>query len=274
MKKYGRSFCSIVVTRATLLLSGIVLITGCGWTRIGSLTMISTRNIESKVEYKLIAKDVEGVSKLKERDAFQEAVDEAVRQYPEGELMKNVVVSIKDNGKKIKVKGDVWGVPSVEKNVTQKVTAEINFEMGDRVAFKNDRGKIVEGTIKGINANQAMVEFINPWNNKLKSDMFTFDKLTKLQSAQSQPPAVVNNNSQTTLKPVEPPIGNNTTQKDMYKVTSDALNIREKPNSASDLILKINKGSEVELIEKTNANWWKVKYSGVVGYVSSKFLSK
>ncbi|MBE6903377.1 MAG: hypothetical protein E7480_02075 [Ruminococcaceae bacterium] len=37
-------------------------------------------------------------------------------------------------------------------------------------------------------------------------------------------------------------------------------------------ILKMPKNSLVELIEKTNSNWYKVKYNGIVGYASAKYL--
>ncbi|MBE6903131.1 MAG: hypothetical protein E7480_00790 [Ruminococcaceae bacterium] len=37
-------------------------------------------------------------------------------------------------------------------------------------------------------------------------------------------------------------------------------------------IVKMPKGSRVELIEKTNTKWYKVKYSGIIGYASAKYL--
>jgi len=242
---------------------------GCGWTRIGSLTIVSTRNIESTIEYKLIAKNVGGISKMKNLDAFQEAIEDAVQQYPEGEFMKNAVVFIRDNGAKIKVVGDVWGIPSVEKNITQKVTADINYNIGDRVAFKNDWEKIIEGTIIGINSNEAMVEYINSRNKKLVRDTYAFDKLTKLKSASSTSPVVIsqNNPQMISVKPTKP-------EKQLYTVNSETLRMREEANANSLVLLTLKKNAEVELIEKTTEEWWKVKYNGMVGYVSSKYLSK
>ena len=95
-----------------LLMSVIVFcissLTGC-YTRIGKLTMISTRNVDSKMDYVLIAKDVKAVAKAKKGDPLESAIDKAVKNYPTGEFMKNVIISVSKNGKKVKVVGDVWG---------------------------------------------------------------------------------------------------------------------------------------------------------------------
>lgn len=50
----------------------------------------------------------------------------------------------------------------------------------------------------------------------------------------------------------------------------DALNMRATPNGA--VIGSIPKGKTVELIQKTNKDWYKVKYNGKTGYCASKFL--
>ena len=250
-----------------------VILSSCGWTRIGSLTMISTRNIESKIEYKLVAKNVEGVTKMKHDDQLQNAVDEAVKQYPEGEFLKNTVVFIKNNGRKIKVVGDVWGIPSVEKNITQKVTANINYEVGDKVAFKNSHGKIIEGNIIGINNTSAIVEYINSRNEKNEKDEISFDRLTKLQSISDTPNTAEEKKNEVASDPKENPIARNTLEKEIYKVTVDNLNMRTKPGSVV-MLMKINKGASVEVIERTSELWWKIKYNDKIGYVSAKYLSK
>lgn len=262
MKKATMNSCNLFVCLVLLFL------TGCGWNRIGSLTMISTRNIDSKENYKLIKKGIEGESKMKYDDAFQEAVEDAVKQFPEGEFMKNVVVYVSHNGKRIRVNGDVWGVPSVETNITQKVTADIVFAVGDKVAFKNNSGRIVDGNIVGITPdNMAMVEYYSVANSRKVKDTFSFDKLTKIQSPSSNTPAVIN-------EPAKKPAPTVVVEKQMYKVTSETLRMKEGPNLQSAVLMKLNNGSVVELIEKTNTDWWKVKYGGVDGYVQAKYLSK
>lgn len=50
----------------------------------------------------------------------------------------------------------------------------------------------------------------------------------------------------------------------------DALNMRATPNGA--VIGSVPKGKTVELIQKTNKDWYKVKYQGKTGYCASKFL--
>jgi len=80
--------------------------------------------------------------------------------------------------------------------------------------------------------------------------------------------------SETTQKPIEKSAGKTTSQKDMYKVNAESVNMRAGASSSNALIMKINKGASVEVIEKVNADWWKIKYNEETGYVSSKFLSK
>ena len=60
----------------------------------------------------------------------------------------------------------------------------------------------------------------------------------------------------------------------IYKVTSEFLNVRSGAGVAYELLFKINKGSPVELIEKVNTDWWKIKYNDKIGFVSHKYLSK
>lgn len=50
----------------------------------------------------------------------------------------------------------------------------------------------------------------------------------------------------------------------------DGLNMRATPNGA--IIGSIPKGKQVELIEKTNNDWYKVKYQGKTGYCASEYL--
>jgi hypothetical protein len=56
--------------KTTLFLLSALIITGCSWQRVGTMTMISTRNVDSKTEYTLIAKDVEGKSRTSQDDAM------------------------------------------------------------------------------------------------------------------------------------------------------------------------------------------------------------
>jgi hypothetical protein len=80
--------------------------------RIGKLVIVSTRNMDSHVDYVLLSKEVKGTAKVKNDDALETAIDRAVKQFPTGEFMKNVVIEVSGNGKKIRVIGDVWGEPA------------------------------------------------------------------------------------------------------------------------------------------------------------------
>ncbi len=93
-----RSIFSILVL--TMLLSSC-------YKRIGDLTMVSSRNIDSKTDYKLIQKYVTGKASSKKGDALETAIDNSVKRIPDGEFLKNVKIYVKNNGRKIKVEGDV-----------------------------------------------------------------------------------------------------------------------------------------------------------------------
>ncbi len=157
----------------------MLLISSCSYRRTGSLTIVSTRNFESKIEYKLIQKEVTGKAKVKKGESLQRAIDDAIGTLPEGEFMKNVGIYIKSNGKKTKVIGDVWGVPSVNKQVEKSVTLKVEFKVGDTVTFKNSLGKIVEGTILGVNSNTAIIEHKNSLGKITKSEI-KYEDMTKL----------------------------------------------------------------------------------------------
>ena len=58
-------------------------------------------------------------------------------------------------------------------------------------------------------------------------------------------------------------------------VTADAgstVNLRQSASTSSSVITKIKIGTEVELIEKTNETWYKIKYDKYEGYMMTKYL--
>ncbi len=84
------------------------LSSSCKYTKIGDVTVVSTRNFESKGEYTELARYVR--AKGKPRDgmfALENAIDNAVRSVPGGEFMKNCKISVRNE--KVRVEGDVWG---------------------------------------------------------------------------------------------------------------------------------------------------------------------
>lgn len=95
-----------------LILTASLSLTACGWQKIGTLTMASNRNVDNKTNYVLIERYVTAKVKNKGKEIIESAIDEAVKKTPNGEYMANVKFYIKNNGKKIKVEGDVWGLPT------------------------------------------------------------------------------------------------------------------------------------------------------------------
>jgi len=168
-----------------VLVSAIAFsLTSC-WSRIGKLVIVSNRNMESDgSKYVLLAKDVKGKAKSKKYDVIGMAVDNAVKQYPTGEFMKNISIEVNGSGKKIRVNGDVWGTPAptinskgevVDKNVTKSVNANVEFKTGDSVTYKTGLGKLIEGKIIGLNQSTAVVELPDGTKSEIK-----YEKLTKI----------------------------------------------------------------------------------------------
>lgn len=107
-----------------------------------------------------------------DNDALEQAVDNLTKKY-EGEFLRNAKVFVKDNGKKVKVIGDVWGIRNAQVNVVTSANAEIKLNIGDSVIFKK-KGKLTDGQIVGINSNLLIVQDLKGKKYELK-----FDEVTK-----------------------------------------------------------------------------------------------
>ena len=57
-------------------------------------------------------------------------------------------------------------------------------------------------------------------------------------------------------------------------VDASALNIRKGPGTGYDRVGIVAGGTIVVVLEKTNAQWYKINYSGTVGYVSVDYLTE
>lgn len=115
--------------------------------QIGQLNMISTRNIDPKLNYEVISR-YSGGSKLELRKTraltIQDAIDNTVRKVPGGEYLLNVKVYIVNN-RYFAVEGDVWGEKS---NATFR-----GFKAGDKVTWKiniNFKNEFHSGIIKSL----------------------------------------------------------------------------------------------------------------------------
>lgn len=121
--------------------------------QIGRVNMISNRNIDSDMDYKMIATYSGGSKKeLKKARAvtIEDAIDETVRTVPGGEFLMNAKIYIV-NETYFAVEGDVWGLHKVEKS-------HRGFRVGSKVLWKNQslasslglKSDFVEATVKAL----------------------------------------------------------------------------------------------------------------------------
>ncbi|MFN3402557.1 MAG: SH3 domain-containing protein [Cytophagaceae bacterium] len=60
-----------------------------------------------------------------------------------------------------------------------------------------------------------------------------------------------------------------------YKVKSaTGVNLRDRPNTNSNVVEKIGNGERLKVVEKTNNEWYKVEYNGKTGYVYAEYLDQ
>ena len=95
----------------------------------------------------------------------------------------------------------------------------------------------------------------------------------KSESANSNTKKTDNNTTAANPKPAETPASPPAPVKDMYKCTSE-VSMRLAAAPTARVLMKIMQGESVEVLEKTNADWWKIKYRDDTGYALSKTLSK
>lgn len=86
-----------------------------------------------------------------------QAIDNACKEH-QGEFIKNAKIYVRDNGKKVKVVGDIWGEVTTNANIIDKT----EFKTGDSVLFKKGgKGKYIQGKIIGLTPNKVIVEDYN-----------------------------------------------------------------------------------------------------------------
>jgi len=159
-------------TKNLLLLIPALSMVSCGsWVRIGDLNAISNRNLDDSKQYVLLNREVEAEADS-DHDALEQAVDNITKKY-EGEFLRNAKVFVKDNGKKIKVIGDVWGIRNAQVNVSTSANANIQLNIGDSVVFKR-KGELIDGQILGFNSNLLIIQY-----GKGKKIELKYDEVTK-----------------------------------------------------------------------------------------------
>lgn len=131
-----------------------------------------------------------------------------------------------------------------------------------------------------------VIEIINDWcrvENETEIGWIRTNILKKAinnEEAQAQPvnsneveqPQIPEENTQTPEEPVnETPQENTTVIKTGY-VNTDSLKVRKEASTTSEMIDSLKENDQVSIIEELDG-WYKIKISGEIGYVSSKYVS-
>lgn len=165
-----------------ILLVMAVMISCNSLKQIGDVNMISTRNIDASMKYKLISSYAGGSDKelskrsLKKSRAtnIESAVSETVKKIPGGEYLMNVKIYLINN-KYIAVEGDVWGNPEEQ--------AIRGFKIGTKVTWKNVsliNGKTYPtGVIMALKDNKKCLVKVDETGKTVE---LTYDDITKIEN--------------------------------------------------------------------------------------------
>ena len=152
----------------------VILFSACAptVTEIGTINMISTRNIETDFNYSQIS-SYKGASereiKKTKSTTIQDAVNEVVRREPGGEFLMNVkLYSVERSGSYYyAVEGDVWG--------GQESVNYRGFKLGDRVIW-SVRKNMKTGVIKSLKNNTECLVLVDDSDKIIE---ISYDKISK-----------------------------------------------------------------------------------------------
>jgi hypothetical protein len=125
--------------------------------QVGDLNMISTRNVDSKVNYVLLktgTDDSKSNFRKNKAENIDKAINNAVVVVPGGEFLKNA--KLYTDGKMWSVIGDVWGF-------TENANVE-GFRIGDLVLVKNSilkKGSFLKGQISGFKDRKSCIVLLD-----------------------------------------------------------------------------------------------------------------
>jgi hypothetical protein len=146
-------------------------LTSC-YNRIGSLTVVATRNVDPDGEYVQLRRNVTGDSRINRGQALQEAIEEAVKSVPGGEYMTNCVVYVRGN-KVIRVTGDVHGLKEYQPQMK-----ETEFAVGDDVIWLDDKNRRVKARVIAVTSSYIHIALIH----NSKPFQTQPDRLTKIEN--------------------------------------------------------------------------------------------
>ena len=165
----------------TIILTVSVLLgfTSCSH-KLGNLTMISTRNIETSKEYKELKRSVIGKDKSLQKllllfgpfgsPDMELALNKAVSTVPGGEFMKNLIIKERYNWyllfsiRVLIVEGDVWGTAQTDMQNTY------NFKIGDKVLWNKKgmfKSKWLEAEVIAITNESVTIKYIEDSASKI-----------------------------------------------------------------------------------------------------------
>jgi hypothetical protein len=157
-----------------LLLIAIIFSSCTAVKEIGKINMISTRNVDPKLDYKSLNSYAGGSEhELKKSKAknIQEAVDETVKKIPGGEFLMNAKIYLISE-KYFAVEGDVWGSTRDANGISFR-----GFKVGDKVTWKK-MGKYRTGTFKAFKTNNSCLVDSDEQNKTIE---LNYDDITKLE---------------------------------------------------------------------------------------------
>lgn len=115
-----------------LLYIAVFLLSSCtSYKKIGTVNMISNRNIDHSLNYKLLSSYSGGSDnelKKSRSKSIEEAIDKTVKKIVGGEYLMNVNIYVV-KGRYYAVEGDVWGAATE--------LSYRGFKVGDQVTWKN-----------------------------------------------------------------------------------------------------------------------------------------
>lgn len=165
----------IVLCIAAALLSSCT-----SYKKIGTVNMISNRNIDSNLNYKLLSSYSGGSNnelKKSRSKSIEEAIDKTVKRIVGGEYLMNVNIYV-IKGRYYAVEGDVWGAPTE--------LSYRGFKVGDKVTWKNKslaatfsgKKNYLTGIIKALKDDKTCLIEID---GEGKTVELKYDEITKAQ---------------------------------------------------------------------------------------------
>ena len=126
------------------------------------------------------------------------------------------------------------------------------------------------------NAEITVIEIINKWCYIQTDEISGWVLLGKVKtdeinnSQEKTGETTEENNNQ---EVIENNTENNKNTSTIKYVSTDTLNVREKPESNANIVEQLSLNDAVTVLEETDSTWSKINFNNITGYVSNQFLS-